>query len=187
MTTYAYTANIATPAASANIATDKVRIATSNAAIQYTTSFPNVALTGNLTCATNSTTVTGVGTLFLTELGIGYWIGNTTGNSAGIVKAIANNTSLTLTANSSVAIANTTARYNPYGVPYTVANANSQIIPANSTNNSITVGQGNIVSYLSLAGANSIFSITELGMPHAVTGTSGVNPVGKNPSGVPNY
>jgi hypothetical protein len=187
MTTYAYTANIATPAASANIATDKVRIATSNAAIQYTTSYPNVALTGNLTCATNSTTVTGVGTLFLTELGIGYWIGNTTGNSAGIVKAIANNTSLTLTANSSVAIANTTARYNPYGVPYTVANANSQIIPANSTNNSITVGQGNIVSYLSLAGANSIFSITELGMPHAVTGTSGVNPVGKNPSGVPNY
>jgi hypothetical protein len=187
MTTYAYTANIATPAASANIATDKVRIATSNAAIQYTTSFPNVALTGNLTCATNSTTVTGVGTLFLTELGIGYWIGNTTGNSAGIVKAIANNTSLTLTANSTVAIANTTARYNPYGVPYTVANANSQIIPANSTNNSITVGQGNIVSYLSLAGANSIFSITELGMPHAVTGTSGVNPVGKNPSGVPNY
>ena len=187
MTTYAYTANIATPAASANIATDKVRIATSNAAIQYTTSYPNVALTGNVTCATNSTTVTGVGTLFLTELGIGYWIGNTTGNSAGIVKAIANNTSLTLTANASVAIANTTARFNPYGVPYTVANANSEIIPANTVENSIIVGQGNIVSYLSLAGANSIFSITELGMPHSNTGTSGVNPVGKNPSGVPNY
>jgi hypothetical protein len=167
MTTYAYTANIATPTASANIATDKVRIATSNAAIQYTTSFPNVALTGNLTCATNSNTVTGVGTLFLTQLGIGYWIGNGSGTTSGIVKSIANNTSLTLTANASVAIANTTARYSPYGVPYTVANANSEVIPANTVENSIIVGQGNIVSFLTVAGANSIFSITELGMPHA--------------------
>jgi len=187
MTTYAYTANIATPAASANIATDKVRIATSNAAIQYTTSFPNVALTGTVTCATNSNTVTGSGTLFLTELGIGYWIGNTTGNSAGVVKSIASNTSLTLTANAAVAITAAAARLSPYGVPYTVANANSQVIPANTVENSIIVGQGNIVSYLSLAGANSIFSITELGMPHSNTGTSGINPVGIIPSGVPNY
>jgi hypothetical protein len=107
-------------------------------------------------------------------LGIGYWIGNTAGNSAGIVKAIANNTSLTLTANASVAISNTTARYSPYGVPYTVANANSEVIPANTVENSIIVGQGNIVSYLTVAGANSIFSITELGMPHSNTGTSGI-------------
>ena len=187
MTTYAYTANIATPAASANIATDKVRIATSNAAIQYTTSYPNVALTGTVTCATTGNTVTGSGTLFLTELGIGYWIGNTTGNSVGIVKSIASNTSLTLTANAAVAITAATARLSPYGVPYTVANANSEVIPANTVENSIIVGQGNIVSYLSLAGANSIFSITELGMPHSNTGTSGVNPVGIIPSGVPNY
>jgi hypothetical protein len=187
MTTYAYTANTATAAASANIATDKVRIATSNAAIQYTTSFPNVALTGTVTCATNSNTVTGSGTLFLTELGIGYWIGNTTGNSVGIVKSIASNTSLTLTANAAVAITAATARLSPYGVPYTVATANSQVIPANTVENSIIVGQGNIVSYLSLAGANSIFSITELGMPHSNTGTSGINPVGIIPSGVPNY
>ena len=187
MTTYAYTANISTAAASANIATDKIRIATSNAAIQYTTSFPNLALSGNVTCATTSNTVTGSGTLFLTELGIGYWIGNTTGNSVGIVKSIANNTSLTLTANAAVAISNTTARLSPYGVPYTIANANSEVIPANTVENSIIVGQGTIVSYLSLAGANSIFSITELGMPHPNTGTSGVNPVGLNPSGVPNY
>ena len=187
MTTYAYTANTASAAASANIATDKVRIATSNAAIQYTTSYPNVALTGTVTCATNSNTVTGSGTLFLTELGIGYWIGNTTGNSVGIVKSIASNTSLTLTANAAVAITAATARLSPYGVPYTVATANSEVIPANTVENSIIVGQGNIVSYLSLAGANSIFSITELGMPHSNTGTSGVNPVGIIPSGVPNY
>ena len=40
----------------------------------------------------------------------------------------------------------------------------------------VIVGQGNIVSYLSLASANTIFTITELGMPHANSGTSGVNP-----------
>jgi hypothetical protein len=175
MASYAYTANSATAAASANIATDKIRIATSNVGIQFTTSFPNVALTGNVTCATNSATVTGAGTSFSTELAVGSWIGNTTGANVGIVAAIANNTSLTLTANSAVAIANTTARYNPYGVPYTIATANSELIPPNTVNNSIIVGQGNIVSYLTTAGANTLFTITELGAPHPNTGTSGYN------------
>ena len=174
MTTYAYTANIATPAASANIATSKISIATSNVAIQYTTSYPNVALSGTVTCATTGNTITGSGTSFLTELGIGYWIGNTTGNSVGIVKSIASNTSLTLTANAAVAITTATARYSPYGVAYTVATANSTMIPANTVDNSIIIGQGNIVSYLTTAGANTLFTITELGMPHANTGTSGV-------------
>jgi len=175
MASYAYTANSATAAASANIATDKIRIATSNVAIQYTTSFPNVALTGTVTCATNSTTVTGSGTAFSTELAIGSWIGNTAGANVGIVASIANNTSLTLTANAAVAISGATARYNPYGVPYTIATANSEMIPPNTVNNSIIVGQGNIVSYLTVDGANSLFTITELGAPHPNTGTSGYN------------
>ena len=175
MASYAYTANSATAAASANIATDKIRIATSNVGVQFTTSFPNVALTGTVTCATNSETVTGSGTSFSTELAIGSWIGNTTGANVGIVAAIANNTSLTLTANAAVAISGATARYNPYGVPYTIATANSEMIPPNSVNNSIIVGQGNIVSYLTTAGANTLFTITELGAPHPNTGTSGYN------------
>jgi hypothetical protein len=176
MTSYAYTANSTSPAASANIATDKVRIATSNVGIQYTTSFPNVALTGTVTCTTSSITVTGSGTSFTTQLSVGYWIGNTTGNTVGIVSSIANNTSLTLTANAAVAISGANARYNPYGVAYTVATANSELIPPNTTRNSIIVGQGNIVSYLTVAGANSLFTITELGMPHANTGTTGILP-----------
>ena len=174
MASYAYTANSATASASANIATDKIRISTSNVGIQYTTSFPNVALTGTVTAATNTATVTGSSTLFLSELNVGAWIGNTSGNTAGIVKAIANNTSLTLTANSAVAISGATARYNPYGVAYSVATANSEMIPPNTVSNSIIVGQGNIVSYLTTASANTLFTITELGMPHANTGTSGV-------------
>ena len=176
MASYAYTANSATAAASANIATDKIRIATSNVAIQYTTSYPNVALTGTVTCATTSATVTGSGTAFLSELNIGAWIGNTTGSTVGIVDSIANNTSLTLTANAIVAISANTARVNPYGVAYTVATANSEMIPPNTVNNSIVVGQGNIVSYLTTASANTLFTITELGAPHANTGTTGIFP-----------
>ena len=175
MASYAYTANTTSASASANIATDKIRIATSNVGIQYTTSFPNVAITGNITCNTSSNTVTGVGTAFTTQLNVGAWIGNTAGTTVGIVKAIANNTSLTLNANSAVAIANTTGRYSPYGVAYSVANSNSTLIPPNTVENSIIVGQGNIVSYLTTAGANSLFTITEMGAPHSDTGTSGVN------------
>lgn len=176
MASYVYTAT-SSVAASANIATDKVRIATTDSPIHYTTSFPNVALTGTVTCATNSNTITGSGTSFTTQLNVGAWIGNTSGNTVGIVDSIANNTSLTLTANASVAISGATARYNPYGVPYTVADANSTIIPANTIERSITVGQGNIVSFIEVTGvvaSSAPFSITELGMPHVNTGANGV-------------
>ena len=175
MTSYAYTASSAV-ATSGNISTDKVQIATTSSPIQYTTSFPNVALTGTITAATNTTTVTGSSTAFLTQLNVGAWIGNSSGTTIGIVKSIANNTSLTLTANAAVASGpGGTARYNPYGVAYTVANANSTIIPANTIKNSIIVGQGNVVSFLEVSGVTSApFTITELGAPHPNTGTTGV-------------
>jgi len=173
MASFVYTA-AGTAAASANITTDKIRISTTSSPVHFTTSFPNVALTGTVTCATNSPTITGVGTSFTTQLTIGSWLGNTSGNTVGIVSSIANNTSLTLRANAAVAISGATARYNPYGVPYTVATTSSEIIPANNIVNSVTVGQGNIVSFLNVTGATAApFSITELGMPHANTGATG--------------
>jgi hypothetical protein len=174
MASYVYTAS-GSANASANIATDKVRIATTSSPIHFTNSFPNVALTGTVTCSTGSAVITGSGTLFVSELNIGAWIGNNAGTTVGVVAAIHNNTSLTLSANAEVAIAGATAKYNPFGVPYTIATANSEIIPANSTERTIIVGQGNIVSYLNVSGASAApFSITELGMPHANTGTSGI-------------
>jgi len=175
MASYVYTAN-SSPQSSANVATDKVRIATTTSAIQFVASYPNVAGTGTATANTSSPIVTGSGTAFLTQLGIGYWVGNATGTTVGIVHSIANNTSLTLTANAGVALSSAGITINPHGVPYQVATANSTIIPANSVNNSVIVGQGNIVSFLNVAGSAAAFSITELGMPHADTGTSGVLP-----------
>lgn len=59
----------------------------------------NVTRTGTISCSTGSTTVTGSGTLFLTELTVGSVIQRTNGNAIGTVAAINSNTSLTLTTN----------------------------------------------------------------------------------------
>jgi hypothetical protein len=178
MSTYVFNTSNASVTTSANIATDRVRIATVDS-ILYAVGFPNTAGTGNITAATNTTTVTGSGTSFTTQLGKGYWIGNATGTTVGIISSIANNTSLTLTANASVAVSNAAFTYSPYGVPYvddTLDPSNcptaSGIIPANTIVNTVIVGQGNVVTFVSV-GANSQISITELGEPHANTGTTG--------------
>jgi hypothetical protein len=173
MSSYVYTAT-GSAAESANVATDKVRIATTSSPIHFATGFPNVAGNGTVTAATNSITVTGSSSDFTTQLAEGYWIGNATGTTVGIVSSIANNTSLTLTANANVAISGAGYTYNPYGVPFVTVDGNSAIIPSNTVERSITVGQGNVVAYLNVNGATAApFSITELGMPHANTGTTG--------------
>ena len=178
MTTYVYNTSNSTVTTSDAIATDRVRIATLDP-ILYAVGFPNTAGTGNITAATNTTTVTGSGTSFTTQLGNGYWIGNATGTTVGIISSIANNTSLTLTANASVAVSDAEFTYSPYGVPYvddvldpSNCPTASGIIPGNTIINTVIVGQGNVVTFLS-EGANSQLSITELGEPHANTGTTG--------------
>lgn len=179
MSTYIYESTNSADV-SANIATDKIRIATTDNPILYAVGYPNVSGTGTVVAATNSKTVTGTTTAFTTEIGVGYWIGNATGITVGIVDSIANNTSLTLETNANVAIAGAGFTYNPYGVPYVddVLDASncpraSGIIPSNTVENSIFVGQGNVVSFVNAGSSNATFSITELGMPHANTGTTG--------------
>ena len=46
-----------------------------------------------------------------------------------------------------------------------------EIIPANTVDNNIIVGQGNYLAYITANGTAAPFSVTELGMPHADTGT----------------
>jgi len=46
-----------------------------------------------------------------------------------------------------------------------------EIVPSNTILNSVIVGQDNYVAYINVAGSAGAFSITELGMPHADTGT----------------
>ena len=45
------------------------------------------------------------------------------------------------------------------------------IIPANTVDNNYLIGQGNYFAYISANGTAAPFSVTELGMPHADTGT----------------
>jgi hypothetical protein len=171
MASYVYTGNL-TSQQSANIATDKIRISTTGTGIHAVTGYPRVAGTGTATAATNSATVTGSGTAFNTQLSVGAWIGNTTGTTVGIVSSIANATSLTLTANAGVALSNVAYTFNNAGVPYAIANQQTQIFPAQGQYNTVYCGQGNVVAFLTTGGgAGTEFSITELGMPHAVTGT----------------
>lgn len=170
MTSYVYTAS-SSASDSANINTDKIRIATTTSAIHYEVGYPLTLATGNITCDTANVDVVGVGTYFTSELKIGYWIGNSTGSTVGVVASITDDTNLVLTANALVNISDEEYSYNPYGVTPAIATANSTIIPANTVERSIIVGQGNIVSYLNVAGTAGPFSITELGMPHSYTGT----------------
>jgi hypothetical protein len=48
-----------------------------------------------------------------------------------------------------------------------------EIVPANTVDNSYIVGQGNYLAYITASGTAAPFSVTELGAPHADTGTSG--------------
>lgn len=171
MASYVYTGN-AVSQQSANIATDKIRISTTGTGIHAVTGYPRVTGTGTATAATNSATVTGVGTAFNTQLSVGGWIGNTTGTTVGIVSSIANATSLTLTANAGVALSNVAYTFNNAGVPYAIANQQTQIFPAQGQYNTVYCGQGNVLAFITTGGgAGAEFSITELGMPHANTGT----------------
>jgi hypothetical protein len=181
MTTYIYESS-ATANVSANIGTDKVRIATTANPILFAVGFPNVSGNGTVVCATNSPTITGTSSDFVNQLGVGYWIGNSTGVTVGLVANIANATSLTLTANANVEISADVYKFSPYGVPYVddvLDSSNcptaSGIIPSNTVENNIYVGQGNVISFINAESSNAVFSVTELGMPHADTGTSGYN------------
>jgi Secretion system C-terminal sorting domain len=78
------------------------------------TAWPNTARTGTITTSAASATVTGTGSLFLTEISVGNII-KTTGNVViGTVLSITSNTLLTLTANA--ASTNASIAYNVQGI-----------------------------------------------------------------------
>lgn len=70
----------------------------------------NVTATGTITASTGSDAVTGVGTLFTTELVPGRVIVNTSNTVIGTVATITNNTSLTLTGNAQAGVVSTAYR-----------------------------------------------------------------------------
>ncbi|MBS1979238.1 MAG: gliding motility-associated C-terminal domain-containing protein [Bacteroidetes bacterium] len=72
-------------------------------------------MTGTITSSTASTTVTGVGTQFTTQLAVGMALYNAAGTSlVGTIASITNNTTLVLGANANVALAGTAFRAGAY-------------------------------------------------------------------------
>jgi hypothetical protein len=74
--------------------------------------------TGNIVTAnTGSTTITGSGTAFTTQLFVGNALYNTSESLIGIISSIESDTSLTLQSNSLVNISNTAFRFAPQPIP----------------------------------------------------------------------
>jgi hypothetical protein len=72
--------------------------------LKLTVRQPSRALTGTISTATNSTIVTGTGTLFTSELVVGSIIKNSSGAIVGYVSVITSDISLTLTSNALIAL-----------------------------------------------------------------------------------
>ena len=180
MASYTYTGN-SSSVQSANLATDKIRIATTTSAILVQAGYPYVAGTGTITANTISKTVTGSGTSFTTQVPIGYWLVSQDNSVVwGQVASVANNTSLTFVANSTANTSGGSFAVSLTNAGFAKTTANSEIIPANSTERSFYVGQGNVIAFQNVAGTAGAFSVTELGMPYANTGTSGLPTAAKS-------
>jgi subtilisin-like proprotein convertase family protein len=126
-----------------------------------------VTKTGTVRYANNSTTVTGNGTSFLTQLTVGAVIRRTDTNAViGTVASITNNTSLTLTSNttsSSGSNGNTWRNYQQVisGVPnanddVVIANAHSVTVNTNATCASLTMATGGNNSTVTISNTNSL-------------------------------
>lgn len=120
---------------------------------------------GTVTSLTTSTTVTGTGTLFLTELSIGSVITTQGGIAIGTVAAIASNTSLTLAAN---AINNVTQIYRTTSGPPspndTVTIAANHTVTLNGAFScaSLSIGTNNNIATLTFAGPLSQLTVNGL-------------------------
>lgn len=112
-------------------------------------------LTGTITTTTGSSTVTGTGTSFTTELSVGAILYRLDGTTAiGTISAIGSNTSLTLTGNASNN--NTNAVYRTRKVPVagdivTISNGQDVNVTANAACATLTIAAGGSVSHVDIS------------------------------------
>ncbi|MBI2283333.1 MAG: hypothetical protein HYU71_06475 [Bacteroidetes bacterium] len=125
------------------------------------TAWPNTTRTGTITTATNSTTVTGSGTSFTTEISVGNIIKTTGGTVIGTVASIQSNTSLTLASNA--ASANTAIAFASQGVgsgdDVTILNGAFIVVDGVFTCNSVATkdpSNGSSSSTLIVSSSNSL-------------------------------
>lgn len=120
--------------------------------------WPNTTRTGTITVGNGSTSVTGAGTLFTSQISIGNII-KTTGNVViGTVASIADDTHLTLV--SGAPAARTAIAYNSQGVgsgdAVTIANAASIIMDVDGSCSSLVIAAGANSTTLTINGSNTL-------------------------------
>jgi hypothetical protein len=102
-------------------------------------SVPVVNTSGTITTLTNSSTVNGAGTKFLTDINIGARINDSNGNLIGTVQSITNDLTLVLTNNAAIAVTN--IAYNTNSIPsrkvdvlnVTVTQDSNNVVPGSGT------------------------------------------------------
>ncbi len=127
----------------------------------FTASTWSAARTGTITTTLVSSTVTGVGTFFLTELAPGDVITNTSDAVVGTVASIGSDTSLTLTGNAAIALAAQPyrARRVPANDDDVVVNPNHTVtVDANASANSVSTSTSTTTGLraLTISGTNSL-------------------------------
>ncbi|MTD72523.1 S-layer family protein, partial [Flavobacterium sp. LC2016-13] len=126
----------------------------------------NINRTGTVTSSNASTTVTGNGTLFLTELTVGSVITRQNGTAIGTVASIASNTSLTLTANATNNVGNQTYRTisGPPSPVDSVIIGNNHTVTVNGTYScaAINIGTSNFnMAILNFLNSGSQLTVTD--------------------------
>jgi|WetSurMetagenome_2_1015567.scaffolds.fasta_scaffold17851_2 hypothetical protein len=125
--------------------------------------WPNTARTGTITTLTSSATVTGTGTLFLTEISVGNIIKTSSSVAIGTVASITDNTHLTFAANAASTNNSITYRSQGVGSVDNVTISSGFVVIMDVTHaycNTLTVdGQQNSYCSLTLSGTN-ILTVT---------------------------
>lgn len=117
--------------------------------------------TGTITCATNSATVTGVGSAFLTQVYPGYKLYNSSDALIGTVASVSSDTSLSLTSTAQVAVTGAAFKFTSTGGIFTHsskitavgavdANGYAQVTLDNSANHILFSAYGNKKNWLSI-------------------------------------
>lgn len=105
---------------------------------------------GTITTLTNSSTVNGIGTKFLTDINIGARINDSNGNLIGNVQSITNDQTLVLTNNAAIAVTN--APYNSNSIPCRKVDVLNVTVTLDPTN--VVPGSGSPLT-ASLKGSNT--------------------------------
>lgn len=142
-----------------------------------------ISRTGTVTTSSVSTSVTGTGTSFTTELAVGSILQTTGGSVIGTVASISSNTSLTLVANA--ASSNTNIAYKAQIVPtststVTISSGHTITVAATANAGAVTLNSSVSSSAINLSGSNTLTITGDLAIDASFIANNNSNAVNVN-------